>query len=63
MNRLSPMVFFAICAVFDFVWGCIKWHSAVAGLVAIVAGLPVTVVLFFAFRAFGKGDDSGAPRT
>ena len=63
MNRLSPMVFFALCAVFDFVWGYIKWHSAIAGLVAIVGGLPVTVFLFFVLRAFGNDDDSGAPRT
>jgi hypothetical protein len=64
MNRLGPLVFFLICGVIDFVWGCIKWHSVSAGLVAIVAGLPLTAVLYFLFSAFGKGnDDSDAPRT
>jgi hypothetical protein len=64
MNRPSPLLFFSICAVIDFVWGCIKWHSVVAGFVSIVGGLPLTVLLFFVFRAFSKGnDDSAAPRT
>jgi hypothetical protein len=57
MNRLSPLLFFSIGAVIDFVWGCIKWHSVVAGLVAIVGGLPLTALLYFVFRAFGKGND------
>jgi hypothetical protein len=53
-----------ICGVIDFVWGCIKWHSVVAGLVVIVGGSPLTAVLYFLFSAFGKGnDDSDAPRT
>jgi hypothetical protein len=50
MNRLSPLVFFSICAVIDFVWGYIKWHSVAAGLVAIVGGLPLTAFLYFVFQ-------------
>ncbi len=57
MNRLSPLLFFSICAVIDFGWGCIKWHSVAAGLVAIVGGLPLTALLYFVLRAFGKGND------
>jgi hypothetical protein len=57
MNRLSPLFFFSICAVIDFVWGCIKWHSVAAGHVAIVGGLPMTAFLYFVFRAFRKGND------
>jgi hypothetical protein len=63
----------SICAVIDFVWGCIKWHSVAAGLVAIVGGLPLAAVLYFLFGAFrrrflfsvfrkGK-EDSNAHRT
>ena len=63
MHRFGPLLFFSIYAVFDFVFGCIKWHSVAAGLVAIVGGLPLTAVLYFLF-SFGKGnDDSDAPRT
>jgi hypothetical protein len=40
----------------------VKWHSVVAGIVAIVCGLPLTGLLFLGFRASWKGnDDSGAP--
>jgi hypothetical protein len=35
MNRPIPFVFFSICAVVDFVFGLLKWHSVVAGIVAI----------------------------
>jgi len=56
MNRLSPLLFFSICAVIDFAWGSIKWHSVAAGLVAIVGGLPLTALLYFVFR-LGKGND------
>jgi hypothetical protein len=64
MNRPPPLLFFSICAVIDFVWGCIKWHSVVAGLVAIICGLPLTALLFLGFRAFGKDNDAaGAPRS
>jgi hypothetical protein len=64
MNRPTPLRFFSICALVDFVFGCIKWHSVIAGVGAIVGGLPLTAFLFFLFRAFGNGnDDSGVPRT
>ncbi len=42
MNRPTPLAFFSICAVTDFVFGLVKWHSVVAGIVAIVCGLPLT---------------------
>ena len=62
MNRPSALVFFLICAAVDFVFGLLKWHSAVAGMVAIVCGLPLTALLFLGFRASWKSkDDSGAP--
>jgi hypothetical protein len=35
MNRPTPLAFFSICAVVDFVFGLLKWHSVVAGIVAI----------------------------
>jgi hypothetical protein len=64
MNRPTPLLFFSICAVVDFVFGYIKWHSIGAGVVAIVCGLPLTALLFLGFRALGKAnDDSGAPRS
>jgi ABC-type Co2+ transport system permease subunit len=63
MKRLHPLPFFSICAVFDFVWGSIKWHSVTAGLVAIVGGLPLTAVLYFLFGALrSSNDDSDVPR-
>jgi len=63
MNRPTPLLFFSICAVVDFVFGCIKWHSVIAGVGAIVGGLPLTAFLFLVFRALGKAnDDSSAPR-
>jgi hypothetical protein len=62
MNRPTPVGFFSICAVVDFLFGLVKWHSVVAGIVAIVCGLPLTGLLFLVFRASGRGnDDSGAP--
>ena len=64
MNRPTPLAFFSICAVVDFVFGLVKWHSVVAGIVAIVCGLPLTGLLFLGFRASWRGnDDSGAPGT
>jgi hypothetical protein len=57
MNRLSPLLFFSVRAVIDFVWGCFKWHSVAAGLLAIVGGLPLTALLLFVFTALGKGND------
>jgi hypothetical protein len=32
MNRPTPLVFFSICAVVDFVFGYMKWHSVIAVL-------------------------------
>ena len=64
MNHLTALVFFSICAVVDFAFGCIKWHSVVAGVVAIVGGLPLTALLFLVFRSRWNGtDDSGAPHS
>lgn len=57
MNRLGPLLFFSLFAVIDCVWGCIKWHSFAAGLVDIIGGLPLTALLYFVLRAFGKGND------
>jgi len=62
MNRPTPLVFFSICAVVDFVFGYMNWHSVIAGIVAIVCGLPLTGLLFLGFRASSKGnDESGKP--
>ena len=36
MNRPTPLAFFSIGAVVDFVFGLVKWHSVVAGIVALV---------------------------
>jgi hypothetical protein len=58
MNRPSPIVFFSLGAVVDFALGSIKWHSVFAGLIAIVSGLPLTAVLFLAFRASGKSNEN-----
>jgi hypothetical protein len=61
MNRPSPLVFFSICAVVDFVFGLVKWHSLLAGIVAIVCGLPLTGLLYLGLRAMSNGNDgSGA---
>jgi hypothetical protein len=32
MNRPTPLVFFSICAVIDFVFGYMKWQSVIAVL-------------------------------
>ena len=61
MNRPTLLVFFSIGAVVDFVFGLVKWHSVVAGIIAIVCGLPLTGLLFLGFRSSWKGDNSGAP--
>jgi hypothetical protein len=64
MKHPSVLNFFLICAVVDFVFGRIKWHSVAAGLVAIVCGLPLTALFFLFFRERGSStDDSGAPRS
>jgi hypothetical protein len=55
MRRPTVLVFFSICAVVDFVFGCIKWHSVLSGVAAIVGGLPLTALLFLLFRASWKG--------
>lgn len=57
MKRPSPLVFFSICAVVDFVFGLVKWHFLLAGIVAIVCGLPLTGLLYLGFRARSTGND------
>jgi hypothetical protein len=64
MMSRTPLAFFSIGAVVDFVFGLVKWHSVVAGMVGIVCGLPLTGLLFLLFGASWKGNgDSGASRT
>jgi hypothetical protein len=63
MNRLSPIAFFSIGAVVDFLFGLVKWHSVLAGIVAIPCGLPLTGLLYLGFWARSKGDDSGTHGT
>jgi len=61
MSRPSALVFFSIGAVVDFVFGLVRWHSILAGIVGIVCGLPLTGLLYLGFRASWNGDDdSGA---
>ena len=57
MSRPSVLVFFSIGAVVDFVFGLVRWHSIVAGIVGIVCGLPLTALLYLGFSASWKGDD------
>jgi len=59
MNRPGPLRFFSICAVVDFAFGLVKWHSVFAGIVAVACGLPLTAIPFLAFRRRG-GEGSGA---
>jgi len=59
MNRISALLFFSICAVVDFAFGCIKWHSVFAGVVATVCGLPLTVLLFLFFRGRSSDESPG----
>ena len=56
MRRPTPLAFFLICGVVDFVFGCIKWHSVLSGVGAVVGGLPLTALLFLLFRASWKGN-------
>jgi hypothetical protein len=64
MKHPTALVFYSICAVVDFAFGCIKWHSVVAGVVAIFCGLPLTAFLFLVFRSrWNDSDDSGAPHS
>ena len=62
MNRPTPLVFFSICAVVDFVFGCIKWHSFVGGIGAVIGGLPLTALLFLFFRARANGNEDKSNR-
>jgi hypothetical protein len=62
MKRPTALVFFSICAVVDFALGCFKWHSVVAGVVAIVLGLPFNLFLFLIFRALGEATDDSVAR-
>jgi hypothetical protein len=60
--KRSAVPFFAICAVIDFAWGCIKGHSVLAGVAAIVFGLPLTFLLLLVFRALERATkNSDAP--
>jgi len=61
MERPNPLVFFSICAVVDFAFGCIKGHSVGSGVLAIVFGLPLTALLFLFMGSWKGSDDSGAP--
>ena len=64
MKRPTPLVFFSICAVVDFVFGCVKGRSIGSGVLAIVFGLPLTALLYLVFGAFWKsGDESGISRS
>jgi hypothetical protein len=56
MSRPSSLVFFSICAVVDFAFGYLKWHTLGSGVAAVFFGIPLTALLFFGFRAFGKGN-------
>ena len=61
MNRLSALAFFAICAVVDFVCGCVKWRSVAAGLAAIVDGFAVDHSSLFCFQSISEGQHGRAP--
>jgi hypothetical protein len=54
MNCPAPLAFFSIGAVVDFVFGLVKWHSVIAGIVAIVSGLPRRVCSLFASEHLGR---------
>jgi hypothetical protein len=62
MNHPTPLAFFSICAVVDFVFGYIKWHTVGAGAVAIVCGLPLIALLFLGLRHLGRATVEYAPR-
>jgi hypothetical protein len=36
MRRPTPLAFFSICALVDFVFGWIKWHSVLSGVGAVL---------------------------
>jgi len=58
MKSHPALAFYSLCAVVDFAFGYIKWHSGAAGVVGIVVSLPFNAVLFFLFKAFRKPGDS-----
>jgi hypothetical protein len=62
MNRPSPLVFLSICAVVDFVFGYIKWHTVAAGPVAVVGGLALTALLVWVSEHLGMATVNHAPR-
>ena len=57
MKRHSAGLFFLVCAVVDFVFGLIKWHSFLGGIGAVIGGLPLTTVLFVLSKARVNKDD------
>jgi hypothetical protein len=64
MNPRSPLVFFSICALIDFVFGYVKWHSVLSGVGAIIGGLPLSALLFFVLRpSWNASDKSGTPHS
>lgn len=62
MKRPSALLFFPVCAVVDFVFGCIKWHSFLGGIGAIVGGLPLTALLFLLFRTGANDKEEKSDR-
>ena len=61
MSRPTPILFFSIGGLADFAFGLIKWHSIIAGLVAVVCGFPLTALLFLFFRNT-RDEASTAPK-
>jgi hypothetical protein len=55
LTAKSILLIFALCAVFDFVWGYSKEHSVLAGVIFVVLGLPFTGLLFLFLGHFRKG--------
>ena len=55
MRHPTALAFFSLCAVVDFVFGCIKWHSVLLGVGAVVGGLPLTALLFLLFKGVREG--------
>lgn len=41
-KRPNGLVFFAICGMVDFIFGLVREHSVLAGVVFIICGLPLT---------------------
>ena len=57
------LLIFVLCAVFDFVWGCVRGHSILAGVVGVVLGLFGTAVYCLLFGVFRKDKgESGSSR-